>query len=60
MDIKECKFGELSEVIGTGDYHLERMEDNSWWLTLQNDGKECVQVNLTSEQDVIGILYKES
>lgn len=48
MEIRRNSSGELDEVIGKGNFHLEQMDDGHWWICFENDSGQRVDVNLTS------------
>jgi hypothetical protein len=37
IEIRRNEDGSLDEIVGTGTFHLEQMDDNHWWMQF-NDG----------------------
>lgn len=50
--------GSLDEVFGTGDFHLEQMDSNHWWMALETSAGRVV-VSLRSRQKIIAYVEAE-
>lgn len=48
MQIRTDSQGNLDEIIGKGNFHLEQMDDGHWWMRFENDSGQSVDVNLTA------------
>lgn len=51
--------GSLDEVVGVGQFHLEQMDDNLWWLRVEAAGRAVV-VWLRSKRKIVATSEEET
>lgn len=57
-EVRNNSCGTLDEVVGTGFFHLEQMDDTCWWMSLSSRGQSVV-VYLQSKEKITATAFTE-